>query len=95
MSDQVDSRTEGALTERAFWKGMGIGAVGRGGDPVGFVNCCPYPFPSRSVPDEVLPGARVDLQLLQGNLFSVLVASYLTALSMRTNFDISIGESFG
>ncbi|VDM04432.1 unnamed protein product [Schistocephalus solidus] len=111
MSIQADSRTEGSLTARACWKGLGTGGVGPrcwwlscrsfgpgGGDPVGFVDYCSclHCFaPSRSVPDEVLRVCQVDLQLLQGSLQSVLIASYLTSLSTRSHGDISMEELFG
>ncbi|VDL90343.1 unnamed protein product [Schistocephalus solidus] len=100
MSDLADSRAEGVLTAREFWKGFCIGGDS-GAGLLAFLaaiwlasQIAALVFTGRSVPGEVLSGHRVDLQLLQRGLQSVLVASYLTRLSARTRGDISVENSF-
>nr|VZI32447.1 unnamed protein product [Spirometra erinaceieuropaei] len=51
------------------------------------------PTTHRSVPDEVFPVGRVDLQALQRGLQSVLVAPDLATLSTRAPDDFSVEES--
>ncbi|VDL81465.1 unnamed protein product [Schistocephalus solidus] len=71
-----------------FWSGalvtfMRLFYLG-GGDLVELVDCCTSLYGSsscRSILGKVLLGRRVDLQLLQGSLRSVFLASYLTPLS--------------
>ncbi|VDL92134.1 unnamed protein product [Schistocephalus solidus] len=99
------------MTEQSDREGLGFGGVGPGcwrlsrhsfglggGDPFGLINCCTSlhgSSPCRSILGEVLPGHRVDFQLLQRFLQSVLVASFLTSLSASPRSDISVEKSFG
>ncbi|VDM00210.1 unnamed protein product [Schistocephalus solidus] len=68
------------------------------GDPFGLIDCCTYlrgSSPRLSILGEVLPGRRVDLKLLPRFLQGVLIASFLTFLSVSTRSDISVENSFG
>ncbi|BHF60928.1 hypothetical protein SprV_0100389800 [Sparganum proliferum] len=68
------------------------------GAAVGSVNPCTSRHsspPSRSIPGEMFPISRVDLQTPRGSLQGILVVPDLASLAAGSRGDISIEESFG